>query len=176
MKKTAMNLGIISVRMVTTFFLLMMNLKDIIMNEDLFKTLGDMFRPCNSEAFLTIEPPNIFKGAGNDYNVRVGKCKKRSKTTGFDAMKLSKIVEAETLIDAFTMTKYRGRPFVLSRQIVMAILCNRNHKSLSEIGAIFGKDHATVLHAKKTISNLCETNKDFRELYTRIITRVKNEL
>jgi chromosomal replication initiator protein len=42
---------------------------------------------------------------------------------------------------------------------------SRNTKdSLAAIGLMYGdRDHATVIHARKTVNNLMETNKVFRE-------------
>lgn len=59
--------------------------------------------------------------------------------------------------------KTRKREIVQARQIAMFFAKNLTKASLSSIGSQIGKkDHATVLHAYKTISNLIETNKDFR--------------
>ncbi|MCQ2149282.1 MAG: chromosomal replication initiator protein DnaA [Bacteroidales bacterium] len=64
----------------------------------------------------------------------------------------------------------RKRHIVQARQIAM-YLC-RNHItncSLSTIGAeIGGKDHATVLHACSTVSDLMSTDKTFRQYVTDI--------
>lgn len=35
--------------------------------------------------------------------------------------------------------------------------------SLSDTGALFGKDHATVLHAKKVVRNMAETDKEYKD-------------
>ena len=56
----------------------------------------------------------------------------------------------------------RKREFVQARQLGMYLLWLFTNYSLSKIGHIFGgKDHATVLHAKKTVTNLSETNIGF---------------
>jgi chromosomal replication initiation ATPase DnaA len=58
----------------------------------------------------------------------------------------------------------RKREVVLERQLAMYFSKKKTRNSLTEIGSIIGnKDHATVLHACKTISNLMDTNKKFRK-------------
>ncbi|MEA3444788.1 MAG: chromosomal replication initiator protein DnaA, partial [Bacteroidota bacterium] len=59
--------------------------------------------------------------------------------------------------------KTRKREIVQARQIAMFFSKGMTKLSLSSIGAqIGGKDHATVLHACRTVSNLCETDKKFK--------------
>ena len=60
-------------------------------------------------------------------------------------------------------TKTRKREIVQARQIAMFFSKNLTKSSLATIGAkIGGKDHATVLHACKTVNNLSDTEKRFR--------------
>lgn len=60
-------------------------------------------------------------------------------------------------------TKTRKREIVQARQIAMYFSKSLTKTSLSTIGSLIGgKDHATVLHACKTVSNLMETDKRFR--------------
>ncbi|MDD4031856.1 MAG: chromosomal replication initiator protein DnaA [Bacteroidales bacterium] len=57
----------------------------------------------------------------------------------------------------------RKREIVQARQIAMYFSKNLTKTSLASIGQqIGGKDHATVLHACKTVTNLQETDKRFR--------------
>lgn len=59
--------------------------------------------------------------------------------------------------------KTRKREIVQARQIAMYFSKNLTKASLSTIGSVIGnKDHATVLHACKTVNNLIETDKRFR--------------
>jgi chromosomal replication initiator protein len=59
--------------------------------------------------------------------------------------------------------KTRKREVVQARQITMYFSKNMTKYSLASIGAQIGnKDHATVLHACKTVINLKETDKNFR--------------
>ncbi|MDG5798771.1 chromosomal replication initiator protein DnaA [Marinilabiliaceae bacterium ANBcel2] len=60
-------------------------------------------------------------------------------------------------------SRTRKREIVQARQIAMYFSKNMTNSSLSAIGSKIGKkDHATVLHACKTITNLIETDKDFK--------------
>ena len=60
-------------------------------------------------------------------------------------------------------TKSRKREVVQARQIAMYLAKNYTEFSTAKIGALIGhKDHATVLHACKTIKELKEVDKSFR--------------
>lgn len=60
-------------------------------------------------------------------------------------------------------SKTRKREIVQARQVAMYFSKSLTKSSLATIGAqIGGKDHATVLHACKTVNNLIETDKRFR--------------
>ena len=65
-------------------------------------------------------------------------------------------------IDSFK-SKTRKRNIVQARQLAMYFSKQLTKSSLANIGAQCGeKDHATVLHACKTVNNLAETDKTFR--------------
>lgn len=60
-------------------------------------------------------------------------------------------------------SKTRKREVVQARQIAMYFSKSMTKSSLATIGAhCGGKDHATVLHACRTVNNLIETDKRFR--------------
>jgi chromosomal replication initiator protein len=60
-------------------------------------------------------------------------------------------------------SKSRKREVVQARQIAMFFSKQFTKSSLANIGAqCGGKDHATVLHACKTVNNLIETDKQFK--------------
>lgn len=61
--------------------------------------------------------------------------------------------------------KSRKRHLVFPRQLNMYFLEKHTNYSLAMIGSIFNRDHATVLHAKKTIQNLIDTDKRIRNQY-----------
>lgn len=76
----------------------------------------------------------------------------------------------QTVCEYFNITKEtllsqsRKRQIVQARQIAMYLSRNLINCSLSTIGAeIGGKDHATVLHACSTVSDLIETDRVFKQ-------------
>jgi len=71
-------------------------------------------------------------------------------------------------------TKTRKREIVQARQIAMFFSKSMTKSSLSTIGSIIGgKDHATVLHACKTVNNLKDTDKRFKSQIEDIERRLK---
>ncbi len=71
-------------------------------------------------------------------------------------------------------SKTRKREIVQTRQIAMYFAKNFTKASLANIGMkIGGKDHATVLHACKTVNNLIETDKRFKSDVEEIEKRLK---
>ena len=76
---------------------------------------------------------------------------------------------------AAIQTNSRKRDIVQARQITMFLSKKYTDNSLSMIGKIVGKkDHATVLHACKTVKDQMETNKDFRSSVEEIECLLKN--
>lgn len=122
---------------------------------------------------LYCEPSNIFRGAGNDYNVKVMNCKKYKEGNMF-VKRIAQIIKEETGYDPHSRVKYRGRKFVESRQIMASILSDHTTHTQATIGKeIGGFDHATVVHSKMSVDNLCDTDKIFRDTYNRIDMRVR---
>jgi len=71
------------------------------------------------------------------------------------------------------LLKSRKRELVQARQIAMTIASILTSAALSRVGSeIGGKDHATVLHARKTIFNLYDTDSKIRILIKKIIKNV----
>ena len=71
-------------------------------------------------------------------------------------------------------SKTRKREIVQARQIAMFLSKNYTKLSLASIGLqIGGKDHATVLHACKTVNNLIDTDKKFRRYVDEIDKKLK---
>ena len=71
-------------------------------------------------------------------------------------------------------SKTRKREIVQARQVAMFFSKNLTKASLATIGAqIGGKDHATVLHACKTVNNLLETDKLFKGQIDEIEKKLK---
>lgn len=72
------------------------------------------------------------------------------------------------------LSKNRKRELVECRQIAMYFCAENTKFTYSQIGYDIGdKDHSTVLHAKKTVTNLLQTDKQFREKYARIEAELK---
>lgn len=74
------------------------------------------------------------------------------------------------------LSKTRKREIVQARQIAMYLGRNLTKISLAAIGQqIGGKDHATVLHACNTVSDLIETDRTFRQYVNDIEKLLKAE-
>jgi chromosomal replication initiator protein len=87
---------------------------------------------------------------------------------------------SKVVCDYFSMsvdalqTKTRKREVVQARQIAMYFSKSLTKFSLASIGAQIGsKDHATVLHACKTVNNLKDTDKNFRLCVEEIEKKLK---
>ena len=87
---------------------------------------------------------------------------------------------SKVVCDYFSMTvdalqaKTRKREIVQARQIAMYFSKSLTKYSLASIGAQIGsKDHATVLHACKTVNNLKDTDKNFRQFVEDIEKKLK---
>lgn len=78
---------------------------------------------------------------------------------------IQKVVSDYFQMDVSTLqSKTRKRHIVQARQLAMFFAKKYTKASLASIGSQIGKrDHATVLHACKTVDNLCETDKQFRK-------------
>jgi chromosomal replication initiator protein len=71
-------------------------------------------------------------------------------------------------------SKTRKREIVQARQLAMYFSKKHTKNSLNTIGLHCGnKDHATVLHAVKTVNNLIETDKQFRVYVDEIDRKLK---
>jgi len=77
---------------------------------------------------------------------------------------IQKVVSNYFELDVATLqSKTRKRHIVQARQLAMYFAKRMTKASLASIGSQIGKrDHATVLHACKTVDNLTETDKQFR--------------
>lgn len=74
-----------------------------------------------------------------------------------------KVGEFYDIPEDYHENKTRKREYVQPRQQAMFIIYRMfPKKSLQSIGNLFGKDHTTVLHAKKTVNNLIDTDRKYR--------------
>jgi len=87
---------------------------------------------------------------------------------------------SKVVCDYFNMSvdslqaKTRKREIVQARQIAMYFSKSLTKYSLASIGAQIGsKDHATILHACKTVNNLIDTDKNFRQFVEDIEKKLK---
>jgi chromosomal replication initiator protein len=72
------------------------------------------------------------------------------------------------------LSKSRKREVVQARQIAMYFSKKLTKHSLASIGLQTGsKDHATVLHACKTVNDLMETDKQFKKYVSEIDKKIK---
>ena len=85
---------------------------------------------------------------------------------------IQKVVSDYFQMDVDTLqSKTRKRHIVQARQLAMFFAKKMTKASLASIGSQIGKrDHATVLHACKTVNNLSSTDKQFRK-YVEDITK-----
>lgn len=78
-------------------------------------------------------------------------------------------------IDVLNSNK-RQRPIVQARQLVMYFAKEYTKSSLASIGNYCGnRDHATVLHALRTVNNLRETDKQFRASFNDLEKKIKTK-
>lgn len=82
------------------------------------------------------------------------------------------MIEKLDLPKDFATSKKRNRDnYVFPRQKAMT-LCRhvfKKNRSLGNIGAYFnGKDHATIWHSIKTVKQLCETDKNYRNEFYKL--------
>ena len=70
-------------------------------------------------------------------------------------------------------SKSRKRELVNSRQVAMFYLKENTNETLNKIGNYFNRDHATVLHAIKTVNNLSDTDKKFRHELITVKEKIK---
>ena len=87
---------------------------------------------------------------------------------------LSKTCQMLDILKSDALSKTRKREVVECRQIAMYFCAMNTKYSYTQIGFnIAYKDHCTVLHAKKAVTNLLQTSKQFREKYAKIEAELK---
>lgn len=85
------------------------------------------------------------------------------------------ICYGESLTPELVKEKTRKGNVMFARQLIMYFCKEKEEGTLQQIGDHFGLDHATVLHAIKTIKNYIETDKIKRikiEYYTKLIDKI----
>ena len=87
---------------------------------------------------------------------------------------ISKVCEHYNIDESAIHTKTRKREIVQVRQIAMFLAKKHTDNSASKIGQLIGKrDHATVLHACKTVKDLIEVDKNFKTEIEEIEATIK---
>ena len=105
------------------------------------------------------------------------KHKKAADELIFCEQTISEIIEHFNLPEDFTTNITRKREYVYGRQIAMYLMTKYTRYSLAKIGEKFGgKDHATVLHAKRTIIDLISTSKNIKREVNIIESRILNQV
>ena len=87
--------------------------------------------------------------------------------------RIAKIIELAKGCNPLNDTSNRTRCLCEARQVLLVMLTIHTKWTLNKIGFALGKDHSTVIHAKKTIANLCETNVYFKEQFDTINQQIK---
>jgi chromosomal replication initiator protein len=91
-----------------------------------------------------------------------GSVRNETKSVGVEEI-ISTVCKHFGLENSAIHTKSRKREVVQARQIAMYLAKQNTDLSSSKIGKLIGgKDHATVLHACKTVKEQCEVDKTFR--------------
>lgn len=75
-----------------------------------------------------------------------------------------------------TFFNTRKKEIVQARQTTMELSYKLLKLSLSDVGYYFNKDHATVLHAKKKINNIYDTEIEFRYKYNSLESKCRRML
>ncbi|MDY5813481.1 MAG: chromosomal replication initiator protein DnaA [Bacteroides sp.] len=96
-----------------------------------------------------------------------------SKAVGIESI-LEAVCEQYKLDSSAIHTKSRKREVVVARQVAMYLAKKHTDLSTSKIGKFIGdKDHATVLHACKTIKGQIEVDKELKNEVDRIEAQLK---
>ncbi len=72
--------------------------------------------------------------------------------------------------------KTRKHDVVVARQIAMYFIKKITNLNLKAIGKIFNRDHATVIHAIKTVENMCDVDVNFRNMIDDIKRNLEYDL
>lgn len=68
----------------------------------------------------------------------------------------------EEVPEDYATQKNRKREIVTARQIAITLIKCNTRLSLNDIGYLFNKNYATIIHSHKVIDNLLATDKEFR--------------
>ena len=69
----------------------------------------------------------------------------------------------------YVVKRDRKRERIQIRQMSMYACCIFTNNSLKEVGQHFGGyDHTTIIHAKNTINDLCDTDEDIKDTFANL--------
>lgn len=105
---------------------------------------------------------NIFK-CRNDWNVITFRCKKPACHT-----RVAMVISDIWGVNPLSNKTYQGTKEVISRQLFAVMMRKYSKDTLKVIGGYISKDHATILTSKKSIQDLLDTDKVFKERYKSI--------
>jgi len=69
----------------------------------------------------------------------------------------------------------RNMLFVMPRHLAIYFIRENTNLSYREIGAYFNRDHATVIHAIKSVNNQVETDRYYKDVFDEIELFIKQE-
>jgi hypothetical protein len=103
--------------------------------------------------------------------------RKRFKRINLDPIKICEIVYSVTKINPLENLNTRKRPYVEIRQLTMYLIRDLCVLELAKVGKYFNRDHATVLHAIKTMEGIIHFQKlpIFVEYYYDCIRKIEIE-
>lgn len=76
-------------------------------------------------------------------------------------------------------SKKRLREFVEPRHTYLSLshyFFSKDKISYTKLASLVGGDHSSLIHAMKNVSNLCDTNKTFREKYLHLKEKIKDKI
>ncbi len=89
---------------------------------------------------------------------------------------VARIIATVSRLTEVPISKIRGRSrlseIVTARRICMVLINDKLHYSTTVNGAIFDKDHATVLHAFKVHSDLMDVDRAYEEFFNICATAI----
>ena len=68
----------------------------------------------------------------------------------------------------------RNQDLADQRHMTMAVIFHNCRISLQKTGAMFNRDHTTVIHAREKVKDLCYADRSFRERFAQLTHFVKN--
>lgn len=69
----------------------------------------------------------------------------------------------------------RKRYYIVRKQILMTLLIEHTNLGVTDIGKIFGRDHSTVIYARKTIYDLTFSDPEVKELFYRVKSVIQED-